>query len=302
MGGGHACFRMYAWRGASWILSAVRRENVDDPLKIYTPFPDLDRMINGFGRSELVLLAGRPFTGKTSLTIDIAIKAAVNDCISVAIFPLECMKEWIAWRILCRLSGVSSESMRNDKYTLSSAQISILHNRSKILNDVPIWIDDSRAISLNDFWVTACELKNRHSVGLLIVDHLELMNDYRNERGVVKTLKAAAEDLETTILLVSTLSGSVDIRPKNRPRLSDLANQSGVCPPEVVEPYADTVLFTHRDGCLGNFGNGKYLEPSFWPPDAEKREITEVIVAKTRHGLTGTIELKFDKEHGGFMS
>jgi len=282
---------------ASLIFPPSYGINTNEIKPIYTHFSDLDRIINGFGPSELVLLAGRPFTGKTSLAVDIAVSAAINDGMPVGIFSLDWSNEGVAWHILSRVSGVSIKSMR--KGTLSSTQISLLLDHSKILNNALIWINDNPDISVSEFSKIADDLKKLHSVKLIIVDYLQLMRDWRINGGVVKKLKALAVDLGVPILLVSTLSRRIDYRPDKRPRLSDLAPQWKGNPPEIIEPYADIVLFTYSDRfslqrwrrrCLREFA------------DVEGHGITEIIVAKTRHGSTGTAKLRFDKEHGGFMS
>jgi replicative DNA helicase len=256
-------------------------------------------MINGFRPSELVLLAGRPHTGKTSFAIDIAVSAAINDGMPVGIFSLDRSKERIAWDILSRVSGVSSESMRKGK--LSSSQISLLLDHSKIFDNTPIWIDDTPAISVREFSKIAHDLIKQRSAKLIMVDYLQLMKDWRINGGVVKKLKALAVDLAVPILLVSGLPRGVDLRPDSRPRLSDLAPQWKGNPQEIIEPYADIVLFTYRNRLLTNpfFNQG---QPTLIDPDVEGKEISEITVAKTRHGSTGTVKLRFDEEHGGFMS
>ena len=281
------------------ILQASHGANANEIKPIHTHFPDLDRIINGFRPSELVILAGRPCTGKTSLIIDIALKAAVNDGIPVGIFSLAQSKERVAWDILSRVSGVSSKPKRQGM--ISPAQIGLLLDHSKILTNVPIWIDDTPAISFRCFGEAARDLRKRHSVKLIIVDYLQLMKDWKVSGGVVKRLKAAASDLGVPILLISSLSRRIDLRPDKRPKISDLASEWDGNQMEHIEPYVDIVLFTYRDRFLTNpFLNQG--QTTLIDRDAEGKGITEVIIAKNSHGSTGTAKLRFDKDYGRFMS
>ncbi|MGA2224716.1 MAG: DnaB-like helicase C-terminal domain-containing protein [Syntrophobacteraceae bacterium] len=282
---------------ASLIFPPSWGANTNEIKPIYTHFPDLDRIIDGFGPFELVLLAGRPFTGKTSLAVDIAVSATVDEGMPVGIFSLDWSNEGFAWDILSRVSGVSIESMR--KGTLSTTQISLLLDHSKILNNAPIWINDNPDISFSEFSKIAYDLTKQHSVKLIIVDYLQLMRDWSINGGVVKKLKAVAVDLGVPILLVSTLPRRIDYRPDKRPRLSDLAPQWKGNPQEIVEPYADIVLFTYRDRFSLQQLRRSYLREFV---AAEDTEIAEIIVAKNRHGATGTVKLRFDEKSDKFIS
>jgi replicative DNA helicase len=245
-------------------------------------FYDLDAKTNGFKPSDLVVIAGRPSMGKTSMVLNIALHAAVESRIGVAIFSLEMSKEQLVERMLCEQARIDAQRMHRG--LLSEAEHERLAVALGPLGDAPIFIDDSPTLDELTLLLKARQIKMRENVGMIVLDYLQLMhghsrgddaNRVQEVSAISRALKGLARELKLPVLAISQLSRAPEQRPDKRPLLSDL-RESGS-----IEQDSDIVMFIFR--------------PDYYKPD-EKPGIAEVIVAKHRNGPTGTVELKFRKE------
>ena len=244
-------------------------------------FYELDNMTSGFKASDLVIVAGRPSMGKTSLALNIALRAAVEDKVPVAIFSLEMSKEQLVERMLCEHARIDAQRMHRGH--LGDAEYGRLVAALGPLEEAPIFIDDSPTMDELTVMLKARQMKVREDIGMVVVDYLQLM--HRRGRGednrvqevsaISRGLKALARELKVPVIAISQLSRGPEQRPDKRPMLSDL-RESGS-----IEQDADLVLFVYR--------------PEYYKAD-DRPGIAELIVAKHRNGPTGSVELIFRKE------
>jgi len=255
-------------------------------------FPDLDNLTAGFQRSDLIVVAGRPSMGKTSLALNIMQHAAIESGTPVALFSLEMSKEAIVQRLLCSEGQVNSSNLRRGK--LSEQEYMQLATAAGHLNTAPIWIDDTAAISALEVRAKARRLRAEVDLGLIVVDYLQLMRGPRAENRVQEisaisgALKAVAKELEVPVIALSQLSRAPEQRTEHRPQLSDL-RESGA-----IEQDADVVLFLFREEVYARDRT-----------DLEEESLegkAELIVGKQRNGPTGTVNLFFRKEYTRFES
>ncbi len=247
-------------------------------------FHDLDRMTNGFKHSDMVIIAGRPSMGKTSLVLNVALHAAVNEKKPVAIFSLEMSKEQLVERMLCEQARIDAQRLHRGM--LSDAEHERLVYALGPLGDAPIYIDDSPVLDDLTLRLKARQARQREGIEMMILDYLQLMqgrsrgddtNRVQEVSAISRGLKAIARELRVPVLAISQLSRAPEARENKRPILSDL-RESGS-----IEQDADIVMFLYRD--------------DYYNKDkSQKPGIAEVIVAKHRNGPTGTIELMFRKE------
>ncbi len=275
--------------------------------------------IGGLHDSDLIILAGRPGMGKTSLVTNIAFNAAdrlqrdLADGIPVeksvgaatAFFSLEMSADQLATRILAEQSGISSEALRMGK--ISREDFQQLSFASQRLAELPLYIDDTPGLTIAGLRTRARRLKRRHNIGLVIIDYLQLLqgsgraNDNRvNEISEIsRGLKTLAKELHVPVIALSQLSRAVESREDKRPMLSDL-RESGS-----IEQDADMVWFVFREDYYAKGAEPR--EPGDNdPPDVhakwnEWREhmervtgLSELIIAKQRHGATGKVRLRFE--------
>ena len=268
--------------------------------------------VGGLHKSDLVILAGRPGMGKTSLATNIAFAAAqrfsrdIEDGIEpaksagapVAFFSLEMSADQLATRILAEESGISSENLRMGK--ISQQEFRQLARAAAELESLPLYIDDTPGLTIAALRTRARRLKRQKGIGCVVVDYLQLLqgtgrsgNDNRVQEisEISRGLKQLAKELDLPVLALSQLSRAVEQREDKRPQLSDL-RESGS-----IEQDADMVWFVYR---------GDYYLASKKPDDdhpdiAQWREEmdriygrADLIVAKQRHGSTGTVRMKFD--------
>ena len=290
-----------------------------------TGLEDLNRKVGGLHDSDLIILAGRPGMGKTALATNIAFNAAerlsrdLADGIAqeesvgaaTAFFSLEMSADQLATRILAEQSKISSERLRMGK--ISHDDFQQLSFASQRLAELPLYIDDTPALSIAALRTRARRLKRRHDIGLVVVDYLQLLqgsnrsNDNRvNEISEIsRGLKTLAKELEVPVIALSQLSRAVEQRDDKRPMLSDL-RESGS-----IEQDADMVWFIYRDEYYHNAVKpetpdetssaelvAKYNE---W----EQRHLevvnkASVVIAKQRHGSTGVLQLRFESEFTKF--
>ncbi|WEK48576.1 MAG: replicative DNA helicase [Candidatus Kaistia colombiensis] len=280
---------------------------------ISTGLDDLDRQMGGLQNSDLIVLAGRPAMGKTSLVTNIAFNIAkayrgelqpdgstkaVNGGI-VGFFSLEMSAEQLATRIVAEQSGVSSSHIRRG--SLDENQFAKVVEASREMARIPLFIDQSGGLSIAQLTARARRLKRQRGLNLLIIDYLQLLqgsgkgqaNRVQEITEITTGLKALAKELAVPVIALSQLSRQVESREDKRPQLADL-RESGS-----IEQDADVVMFVYRDeyylkGKMPKEGTEEFFK---WQAEMEQvAGVAEVIIGKQRHGPTGTVPLQFEAE------
>ncbi len=286
-----------------------------------TGFTDLDKILGGLHPSDLIILAGRPSMGKTALATNIAFNAAADymdaggqEGAVVGFFSLEMSSEQLASRILSEQSQISSDRMR--KGELSNEEFDVVIHASNKLNQIPIFIDDSPALSVSALRTRARRLRRRHNLGMVVVDYLQLISPGNTSRAdgrvqevseISRGLKALAKELNVPVLALSQLSRQVEQREHKRPQLSDL-RESGS-----IEQDADVVAFIFREEYYlerekpiqrGDEKDDRFGErTNRWNEKRAKvAGLAEIIIAKQRHGPVGDIYLMFDGQYTRFAN
>ena len=247
-------------------------------------FPDLDRLTTGFHEGELIIVAGRPGMGKSSFGLSIAKYVAQKEGLPVGIFSLEMSKEQLALRLLSFLSRIPLQDLRLGKLTVDQKEI--LEEALKELAELPIYIDDSAALTTTDLRVKALRMKKEHNVQLIIVDYLQLLRGVKKYSSrqeevaeISRSLKALAKELEIPVIALAQLSRQVEQRSDKRPQLADL-RESGQ-----IEQDADLIIFLHRPEYYLK------IKKKEVPPELVGK--VEIIVAKQRQGPQGVVEAYF---------
>ena len=286
---------------------------------VTTGLASVNAKIGGLHKSDLLILAGRPGMGKTSLATNIAYAAAdrwqrdkeagipdeKNMGAPAAFFSLEMSADQLATRILAEQSGISSESLRMGR--ISHADFDNLSEAAARLNQLPLYIDDTPALTIAGLRTRARRLKRRYGIGLIIVDYLQLLqgssksgdNRVQEISEISRGLKTLAKELDVPVLALSQLSRAVESRDDKRPQLSDL-RESGS-----IEQDADMVLFVFREDYYLQAKEPKrpvegddikvFDDHAKWAMEHERvAGISELIVAKQRHGATGKVRLHFE--------
>jgi replicative DNA helicase len=257
--------------------------NRDTLMGVPTGFTLLDRLLGGLQKSDLIILAARPAMGKTSLALNVALNAAKRYMARVAIFSLEMSNEQLAQRLLSTETGIDSHRLRLGN--VHEEEWPILLEAANVLAGANIFIDDTPAASVNEIRTKCRRLYAEHGLDLVLIDYMQLMSGQGNGRGenrqqeisyISRSLKSLARELNVPVIALSQLSRAVESRTDKRPMLSDL-RESGS-----IEQDADVVLFIYRD--------------DYYNEDSEQQNIADVIVAKHRHGSTGSVSLFFRKE------
>ncbi len=254
-----------------------------------TGFPELDKMTAGLQPSDLIILAGRPSMGKTAFAMNIAQNAAVVNKIGVAVFSLEMSKEQLTMRLLCSTGHVDSQRVRTGR--LQDDDWPKLARAVGMLEESPMYIDDTAAISVLEMRAKVRRLSAQHPLGLIIVDYLQLMqgrgkieNRTQEISEISRSLKAMAKELKVPVIALSQLNRSLESRTDKRPMMSDL-RESGA-----IEQDADVICFIYRDEVYNK------------AEDNPQKGISEIIIGKQRNGPTGTVKLTFIKEFTMFES
>jgi len=262
-------------------------EHRGEPLGIPTGFIDLDKLLGGLQRSDLIIVAARPGVGKTSLMLSMALNAARKFHQRVAIFTLEMSSEQIVQRLISAETGIDSQRLRLGE--LREDEWPLFVQASSALGDTLLYLDDTPSISVLQLRTKARRLHAEHGLDLIILDYLQLMTgDTRAENRVQeisyisRSLKALARELHVPVMAASQLSRSVEQRGDKKPVLSDL-RESGS-----IEQDADVVMFIYRD--------------DVYNPESERKNVAEIMVAKHRNGPTGTIELYFRNNLAQFVN
>jgi replicative DNA helicase len=251
-------------------------------------FIELDSKTAGFQASDLVVIAGRPSMGKTSLCMNIAQHLAIRCKTPVAIFSLEMSREQVVLRMLCSEARVDAHRLRTGY--LREAEWPLLTTAAGQLSKAPIYVDDTPAISVLEMRSKARRLKSEVDIGLIIVDYLQLVRGFSSSENrqqeisqISRSLKALAKELEVPVLALSQLSRAVEARGGDRrPVLSDL-RESGA-----IEQDADVVIFIYR--------------PEVYERTEENRGKAELIIGKQRNGPIGSVDLAFISEYTRFES
>ena len=249
---------------------------------VATGFYDLDRRWNGLSPAQLAILAARPAMGKTCLAMNMACNVAAQGG-KVLIFSLEMRDVDLINRVISAYSGISGDCIR--KGNVTDSQLAIISKASSRVASLPIFIDHSSGLSVNEIAARAKLQHMRTGVDLVVVDYLQLVRAKADNRtqeigAVSRTLKGLAKELSAPVLALSQLNRSVESRPDKRPKLSDL-RESGE-----IEQDADIVSFIYRD--------------KYYHPDSTFKGMAEVITAKQRNGPTGVDLLSFDGEFSTF--
>ena len=254
---------------------------------ISTGFDDLDEKTSGWQPSDLIIVAGRPSMGKSSLAINIAQRAAIREKIPVAFFSVEMSREQLVQRMLCAEATVNAHKLRRG--FLGQEDFSKLAIAAGKLSEAPIFIDDSPAIRALELRAKARRLKARENIGLIIIDYLQLMqwsgradNKQQEVSEISRSLKSLARELKIPVVALSQLSRAVEARADHRPQLSDL-RESGA-----IEQDADVVILLLRE---------EYYDPN----NEKKQGKAELNIAKQRNGPVGTIKLGFTQEYTRFQ-
>lgn len=255
---------------------------------VLSSFTGLDEMLGGFQRSDLVIVAGRPSMGKTSLALNIIRNAAVEQGACVALFSLEMAREPLVMRLLSSESGVSLNRIRLGLHPETDERR--IMEATGILSEAPIYIDDSAHLRVSEMRSKARRLLYERGLDLIIVDHLGLIqgegrtdNRVQEISYISRSLKALARDLNVPVIAASQLSRASEFRSSHKPQLSDLRDSGS------IEQDADVVIFIYRDDY--------YYTREEWEaqyPDKDYPEgIADVIIAKHRNGPIGQINLRF---------
>ncbi len=282
-------------------------------------FRDINKRMGGLHPSDLIILAGRPSMGKTALATDIAFNAALayirsgkKEGAPVAFFSLEMSTEQLATRILSAAAHIPSERIRRGE--IKKEEMLQLSMAARDLAEVPLFIDDTPAMSVMAIRTRARRLKRQLGLGMIVIDYLQLMsgssargNDNRVQEvsEITRGLKAIAKELDVPVIALSQLSRQTENRDNKKPQLSDL-RESGS-----IEQDADVVMFVFREEYYlsreeparkpeesdGKF-NDRYVR---WQARLnEVQNVAEAIIAKQRHGPIGTVRLKFDGQFTHF--
>lgn len=265
-----------------------------------TGFRELDALLAGLQRSDLVILAARPSVGKTSFALDIARHVAVREKVAVGLFSLEMSKEQFVDRMLCAEAGVDLWKMRTGNLSdkPDSDDFPRIGHAMGVLSEAPIFIDDSPGATVMQIRTKARRLKSEHGLGLIIIDYLQLMegntpggsldNRVQEVSQMSRGLKGLARELNVPVLALSQLSRAVEQTKPAIPKLSHL-RESGS-----IEQDADVVLFIYRKAADRNYR----LEDI--PPD--ERHLGEIHIAKHRNGPTGIARVFFDDARASYRN
>ncbi len=270
------------------IETLYARDNQSDVTGTATGFTDLDRMTSGLQAGDLIIVAGRPSMGKTAFSINIAENIAMDTNLPVAIFSMEMGASQLAMRMLGSVGKLNQHDLRTGR--LQDDDWGRLTHALGKLNDAPIHIDESAALSALELRARSRRLHRKHNgLGLIVVDYLQLMSSNAGKMSenrateiseISRSLKALAKELHVPVIALSQLNRSLEQRPNKRPVMSDL-RESGA-----IEQDADLILFIYRDEVYNS--------------DSPDKGKAEIIIGKQRNGPIGKVELAFRGEFTRF--
>jgi len=322
-GGGEGSVKTFAQATRMAVQMAEKALNTGGGLSgVTTGLQDVNTKTGGLHHSDLIILAGRPGMGKSALATNMGFNAAqrlVRDTedgiapeksagAAVALFSLEMSADQLATRILAEQSGIPSESLRMGK--ISQQDFRNLARAAAELENLPLYIDDTPGLTIAALRTRARRLKRQRGIGLIIVDYLQLLQGTGKNSGdnrvqeiseISRGLKTLAKELNVPVVALSQLSRAVEQREDKRPQLSDL-RESGS-----IEQDADIVLFIYREEYYVasrepkrpmDGDDAKVFEAyEQWQRDMERvYQMSELIIAKQRHGATGKVKLKFESK------
>jgi replicative DNA helicase len=245
---------------------------------ISTGFAEMDKLTAGLQRGDLVIVAGRPSMGKTTLAINIAENAAIAHKVPTAVFSMEMSAEQLSFRMIGSIGRVNQQKLRTGR--LTDEDWTRIDSAVSMMSDVPIYIDDSAGLSPTEVRARARRLKREHGLGMIVIDYLQLMQTtgHKENRAteiseISRSLKALAKELDVPVVALSQLNRSVEQRNDKKPVMSDL-RESGA-----IEQDADLIVFIYRE--------------EVYQPDTARKGIADIIIGKQRNGPVGEFHLTF---------
>ncbi len=245
---------------------------------ISTGFTEFDKLTAGLQKGDLIIIAGRPSMGKTTLAVNIAENAAIGAKVPTAIFSMEMPSQQLAFRMISSLGRVDQSHLRTGNFP--DEDWSRINTAVQLMSEAPIFIDDSASLSPTEIRARARRLHREHNLGLIIIDYLQLMQVEGSKENratelseISRSLKALAKELEVPVIALSQLNRSVEQRTDKRPVMSDL-RESGA-----IEQDADLIVFIYREE-VNN-------------PDTPRKGLADIVIAKQRNGPIGDFPLTF---------
>lgn len=277
------------------IFFELKKKSLNNSLSgLASGFHDLDSLTQGFQKSDLIIIAGRPSMGKTALSLNIALNVIKNLKLPVLFFSLEMSKEQIMYRLLSIETNIIQSKLRSGK--LQDTEWTKLNKIIKIMSKLPLFIEDTPNLSIQDIRSKIKTIIFEQSqIGLIIIDYLQLMqslklkteNRVQELSDITRRLKNIAREFNIPIIALSQLSRNVENRINKKPMLADL-RESGS-----IEQDADLVLMLYRNN---------YYNLNEEQMDYSEYSLTELILAKQRNGPIGSIKLKFDEKRTKFSN
>lgn len=255
-------------------------------------FTDIDNILAGFQKSDLIILASRPSLGKSALAINFAANIAISQKVPVGIFSLEMSRDQLVDRLISSIANIDLWKLRTGHLSEKGEDddFARIRNALNVLDEVPLYIDDAAATNVLQMKAMARRLQAEKGLGLVVIDYLQLMEPMNPAASPVeqvsensRSLKALAKELNIPVLVISQLSRAVEQRSPQIPRLADL-RQSGT-----IEQDADVVLFIYR-------------EDKYRTEESVQKGVANIIVAKHRNGPVGQVDLYFDERTVSFRS
>ena len=259
----------------------------DSPITgLSTGFTDFDMQTSGLQPADLVIVAGRPSMGKTTFAMNLAENAAIKSKQPVAVFSMEMPADALAMRMLSSLGQIDQHRLRTGR--LNDDDWPRLTSAIALLNEAPLFIDDTPALTVTELRARARRLKREHGLSLIVIDYIQLMqgsgktgeNRTTEVSEISRSLKALAKELEVPVIALSQLNRSLEQRPNKRPIMSDL-RESGA-----IEQDADLIVFIYRD--------------EVYNEDSTDKGKAEIIIGKQRNGPIGTVALTFQGKYTRF--
>jgi replicative DNA helicase len=259
----------------------------DSPITgLSTGFTDFDEQTSGLQPADLVIVAGRPSMGKTTFAMNLAENAAIKSKEPVAVFSMEMPADALAMRMLSSLGQIDQSRLRSGR--LNDDDWPRLTSAIALLNEAPLFIDDTPALTSTELRARARRLKREHGLSLIVIDYIQLMqgsggsneNRATEVSEISRSLKALAKELEVPVIALSQLNRSLEQRPNKRPIMSDL-RESGA-----IEQDADIIVFIYRD--------------EVYNEDSPEKGKAEIIIGKQRNGPIGTVALTFQGKYTRF--
>ena len=289
-------------------MASAAYKNEGGIVGVPTGLRDLDEKLGGFHQSDLIIIAGRPAMGKTSLATNIAFNAAKHiqdsgEKSSIAFFSLEMSSEQLSTRILSEQAKIGSNDIRRGR--ISDEQFDQFLETSKNIAELPLFIDETPAISIAAMSNRARRIKRLHGLNMIVVDYIQLMRGTTyNKDGrvqeisqITQGLKAIAKELGVPVVALSQLSRQVEQRDNHKPQLADL-RESGS-----IEQDADVVMFVYREGYYLSRQEPREatVEHAEWQAKMnEVAHLAEIIIGKQRHGPIGKVTLEFEERFTKF--